>query len=108
QTTVVALETKKGKTKDLAEYREHLKSYRAKKPRRDKYAALERMKKTVPRVVTVRVPVGRVREGPSLNSRIKFTMKKGRTVSIIERKDDWYLIARGTGWAHQSLFFNSY
>ena len=108
QTTVVALETKQGKTKDLAEYREHLKSYRAKKPWRDMYAALEGIKKTVPKVVTVRVPVGRVREGPSLNSRIKFRLKKGRTVSIVERKDDWYLIARGTGWAHQSLFFNSY
>ena len=107
QTTLVALETKQGKTKDLAEYREHLKSYRAKKPWRDKYAALEGMKKTVPRVVTVRVPVGRVREGPSPDSRIKFRLKKGRTVSIIERKADWYLIARGTGWAHQSLFFNS-
>jgi len=104
QIRVIALESKQGKTEDLAEYRERLEAYRANKPWREKDIAPEGMTKVFPRVLAIKVPVGRVREGPSLNSRIKFRLKKGQMVSIVEQKDEWYLIERRTGWAHRSLF----
>lgn len=53
------------------------------------------------------VDVGRVREMPSADSGIKFTLIRGDTVSVIEEKEDWYLIEIKydlQGWAHQSLF----
>jgi hypothetical protein len=111
QIRVIALESKQGKTEDLAEYRERLESYRANKPWRERDIAPEGMKKAFPRVLAIKVPVGRVREGPSLNSRIKFRLKKGQMVSIVEQKDEWYLVKLPdgrAGWAHQILFFRSY
>jgi len=104
QTRAIALESQQARTEDLAEYRERLESYRANKPWREQYVAPEVFKKTFPQALTIKVRVGRVREGPSLDSRIKFRLKKGQMVSIVEEKDDWYLIARRTGWAHKSLF----
>ena len=104
QIRVIALESKQGKTEDLAEYRERLESYRVNKPWRETDIAPEGTRKAFPRVLAIKVPVGRVREGPSLDSRIKFRLKKGQMVSIVEQKDEWYLIARRTGWAHRSLF----
>jgi tetratricopeptide (TPR) repeat protein len=108
---VITLESKKGETEELAEYREHLRCYTANKPWREKHIGPEGIDERFPRVVTIRVPIGRVREGPSLDSRVKFRLKKGQYVSIIERKGEWLLIelADGrTGWAHQSLFSKSY
>jgi len=56
---------------------------------------------------TLSVSIGRVRAQPSLDSAIKFKLKKGDTVDVIERTGDWYLIGISdgrTGWAHKSLF----
>lgn len=53
------------------------------------------------------VPIGRVRERPSLDSPIKFRLKEGARVPIIDKRDGWYHIKLGDGrdgWAHHSLF----
>ena len=58
--------------------------------------------------LTLKFPINRVRKGPSLDSKIKFLLQKGESVSVNEIKGDWYLIeleGGRTGWAHQSLFF---
>lgn len=55
----------------------------------------------------LKVDSGIVREGPSVRFKMKFGLKKGDIVSLIETKDDWYHIRRddrATGWSHQSLF----
>jgi tetratricopeptide (TPR) repeat protein len=104
QRKVIALDSKEAKTEELTEYRERLKSYRTEKPWREKHITLEGRPRTISEVVILQVPIGRVREGPSLDSKIKFRLKRGQTVSIIEKKGDWYLVAQRTGWAHQSLF----
>ncbi len=57
--------------------------------------------------LTVRAEVGRVREGPSLETRILFRLKRGAIVSILVKQGAWYLVQseRGLkGWAHKSLF----
>ena len=91
QKRVIALENKEGKTEELAEYIERLNSYRSNKPWWEKDIALEGKNKQFPRVGTIKVLIGRVREGPSLDSKIKFRLKKGETVSVIETKGNWYL-----------------
>ncbi len=106
QKRAIALENKEGKTEELAEYIRRLNSYRSNKPWWQKDIAPEDKDKEFPRVETIKVPIGRVREHPSLDSKIKFRLKKGKTVSVIETKGDWYLIARSLGWAHQRLFFD--
>ena len=49
----------------------------------------------------------RVREAPSLNSRVLFKLDKGEEVAVTSYKDDWYNIVlkdERTGWSHKSLF----
>jgi SH3-like domain-containing protein len=55
----------------------------------------------------LKVDSGIVREGPSVRFKMKFGLKKGDMVSLIEAKDEWYRIQRddgASGWSHQSLF----
>ncbi len=55
----------------------------------------------------VKVRVGLVRKEPSRGSGIRFRLKKGETVSVLETKEDWHHIKTPdgkSGWAHQSLF----
>ncbi|MCP4113279.1 MAG: SH3 domain-containing protein [Desulfobacteraceae bacterium] len=55
----------------------------------------------------LKVRIGRVRQEPSLKSKIKFKLKKGYIVSIIETKGDWYHIKLDDGrygWSHQKLY----
>ena len=62
-------------------------------------------------MVTLEVNVGRVREKPSLNAKIKSSLTRGKTVPVVRAKDKWYLIELEDGrlgWAHQSLFFKSH
>ena len=57
-----------------------------------------------------RVKAGRVREKPSLDSKIIYRLKKGDMVSVIETRDEWHRIEfedSRLGWAHKSLFFKS-
>ena len=59
-------------------------------------------------MLRVKVRAGRVRESASLESDIKFGLKKGDTVSLIETKGNWHLIKNDdgiTGWAHKKLFY---
>jgi len=59
------------------------------------------------RLLRVKVRAGRVRESASLESDIKFGLKKGDIVSLIETKGNWHLIKNDgiTGWAHKKLFY---
>ncbi|MBW1841739.1 MAG: SH3 domain-containing protein, partial [Deltaproteobacteria bacterium] len=57
--------------------------------------------------VTLKVKIGRVREMPSTDAEVKFRLVRGDIVSVVETKDNWYLIKTedgNTGWAHQNLF----
>ncbi|QTA89793.1 VWA domain-containing protein [Desulfonema magnum] len=57
--------------------------------------------------VTLKVNAGRIRKAPSLQSDIKFSLKKGSTVSVIDKKEEWLHIRLDdgrTGWSHQRLF----
>lgn len=59
------------------------------------------------KMATLKVSTGRVRSEPTQDAPIKFELKKGDTVSIIEDKDGWYHLKTQdgkTGWSHQSLF----
>jgi len=74
------------------------------------YVAPSRPSPEIEETVTLKVGIGRVREGPSLDSKIKFRLKKGEAVSVIEKKHAWYHVELDdgrTGWAHQSLFLKS-
>jgi len=54
----------------------------------------------------VRVPIGRVRGDPSLDSPIRFRLKKGDAVAIVGGQGEWHRILLGdgrSGWAHRSL-----
>ncbi|MCP4348868.1 MAG: SH3 domain-containing protein [Desulfobacterales bacterium] len=55
----------------------------------------------------LKVRIGRVRQEPSLKSKIKFKLKKGYIVSITETKGDWYHIKLDDGrdgWSHKKLY----
>ncbi|QTA79338.1 SH3-like and AMIN domain-containing protein [Desulfonema limicola] len=55
----------------------------------------------------VTVESGRVREEPTTQSAIKFSLKKGEIISVKEIQDKWYYIEledSKTGWAYQGLF----
>lgn len=59
------------------------------------------------KMATLKVSTGRVRSEPSQDAPVKFELKKGDTVSIIEDKDGWYHLKTQdgkSGWSHQSLF----
>ncbi len=59
------------------------------------------------RKLILEASVGRIRETPSLDSDVKFTLKKGNTVSLTKTQGDWYLIRLddgSAGWAHRRLF----
>jgi type II secretory pathway component GspD/PulD (secretin) len=71
--------------------------------------ALEKREKGVEneKRVTLKVRGGRVREKPSLDSTVKFVLKKGDTVSVIETMGNWYHVELDNGrmgWSHQSLY----
>lgn len=107
QKIVIALKGKEGKTEELAEYREHLKFYRANKPWREKLATLTEKSEQLPSVGIIKVRIARVREAPSLDSKVKFRLKKGARPSVVKIEGAWYLVELKdgrTGWAHQSLF----
>lgn len=57
--------------------------------------------------VTLELDQGLIRKGPSIHFEVKFTLKKGDTVSIIGTKNNWYFIRLDdgrTGWAYKRLF----
>lgn len=59
------------------------------------------------KILIVKVPSARVREAPSLESSIEFGLQQGDKVSLLEKKEDWYLIRvddGSMGWAHEKLF----
>jgi SH3-like domain-containing protein len=59
---------------------------------------------------TLMVNTGRVREQPSLKSKIKFALVRGQTASVLDTHGDWFFITTDdgrTGWAHKSLFDES-
>jgi tetratricopeptide (TPR) repeat protein len=67
---------------------------------------LEHIKGSLIRI-SLKVPVGRVREAPSLDSRIKYRLRQGDEATVIESQGDWYAIkpnGHESGWAHRSLF----
>jgi|GEM_PF-4779530 len=60
--------------------------------------------------VILKVDAGLVREQPSPESQVRFRLKKGDRVSVIEIKDDWYHIKideKRIGWAASRLFSES-
>jgi len=60
--------------------------------------------------VILKVDAGLVREQPSIESQVRFRLKKGDRVSVIETKDDWYHIKideKRSGWAASRLFSES-
>ena len=66
-----------------------------------------RSEKTIPPTAVIIVPVGRVREGPSLDSPVKFRLSEGARVPVVDERDEWYHIKLRDGrdgWAHHSLF----
>lgn len=68
---------------------------------------LEKEKTAIHDRAELRVDIGRVREAPSADAEIKFKLIKGDVVSIVEKKEGWFLIKAedgSMGWAHQSLF----
>ena len=53
----------------------------------------------------IRMDAVEVRESSSYNAKIKFSLKKGQSVLILDRSDDWYLVRLEDGrmgWVHQS------
>jgi|GEM_PF-1071970 uncharacterized protein YgiM (DUF1202 family) len=67
-------------------------------------------KDTEGRKLVLEAATGRIREMPSLESEVKFTLKKGNTVSLIKTQGDWYFIRLddgSTGWASRRLFSES-
>ncbi len=57
--------------------------------------------------ITLKARMGHVRAAPSLDSEMKFRLKKGNSVSILQTKENWYLVRLddgSTGWVHKGLF----
>jgi len=76
----------------------------------DKKAETASAKDTEGRKLVLEAATGRIREMPSLESEVKFTLKKGNTVSLIKTQGDWYFIRLddgSTGWASRRLFSES-
>ncbi|OQX13640.1 MAG: hypothetical protein BWK80_42660 [Desulfobacteraceae bacterium IS3] len=76
----------------------------------DKKAETASAKDTEGRKLVLEAAIGRIREMPSLESEVKFTLKKGNTVSLIKTQGDWYFIRLddgSTGWASRRLFSES-
>jgi uncharacterized protein YgiM (DUF1202 family) len=76
-------------------------------PAKDKEASA---KDSDGRKLVLEAATGRIREMPSLESEVKFTLKKGNTVSLIKTQGDWYFIKLddgSTGWASRRLFSES-
>lgn len=60
--------------------------------------------------LTVKVEIGRIRAEPSLDAEIKFRLKQGAPVSVLETRGHWYLIEVSDGrrgWASKVLFSDS-
>ena len=58
--------------------------------------------------LTVMAKMGNVREGPSVKEKVVFTVVRGNTVQVTDRKGNWcaVLLDDGrSGWAHRSLFY---
>jgi len=76
----------------------------------DKKAETASAKDTEGKKLVLEAATGRIREMPSLESEVKFTLKKGNTVSLIKTQGDWYFIRLddgSTGWASRRLFSES-
>jgi uncharacterized protein YgiM (DUF1202 family) len=57
--------------------------------------------------LTVTVDTGRIREEPSLGSRVLFRVQRGDVLNVMAEEVDWIRIALKdgrSGWAHRSLF----
>ncbi len=57
--------------------------------------------------LTLTVDAGRVRDKPSIDSNVKFRLKRGDTISILDTNGDWLFLVLEDGrqgWAHESLF----
>ncbi len=58
--------------------------------------------------LTVIVEVGNVREGPSVKEKVAFTVARGDTVQVADKKGNWCAILMDdgrSGWAHRSLLY---
>ncbi|MBW1781382.1 MAG: AMIN domain-containing protein [Deltaproteobacteria bacterium] len=58
----------------------------------------------------VRVPVGNVREGPSLASGVKFRIENGCSLTVTGKEDGWYAVQMDdgrSGWAYHTLLADS-
>ncbi|MDZ7695624.1 MAG: SH3 domain-containing protein [Deltaproteobacteria bacterium] len=53
------------------------------------------------------VEMGNVRDGPSIEAEVKFRIKRGDTLTVLEQHGNWYAIELQdgrSGWAHNTLF----
>ena len=53
------------------------------------------------------VEMGNVRDGPSIEAEVKFRIKRGDTLTVLEQHGSWYAIELQdgrSGWAHNTLF----
>jgi len=58
----------------------------------------------------VQVDVGNVRDEPSMHSKVKFQVQKGCSVTVTDKRDDWYAIQMDDGrfgWVYQTLIADS-
>ena len=58
------------------------------------------------RSLTISVDAVEIRENPSYDAKLAFSLNKGQTVLILDRSGDWYLVKLEDGrkgWVHQSL-----
>ena len=60
--------------------------------------------------MTVVIPVGNIREGPSVKEKILFTVARGDTLQVTGQKGNWYAVRLHdgrSGWAYRSLVHGS-
>ena len=65
----------------------------------------------LPRVADITVPIGSLYTRPSIDSVVAGSLNKGDMVTLIHRKDEWYVVKDQDdmlSWAHISLFSDPY
>ncbi len=63
-----------------------------------------------PKKMTVVVPVGNIRKGPSVKEKVLFTVARGGTLQVTGQKGNWYAVRLKdgrSGWAYRSLVHGS-
>jgi tetratricopeptide (TPR) repeat protein len=107
QKRVISLLNKEGRTEELAEQTERLRTYIAHKPWRGKDTRPEEIKKQLPRIETIKVSIANIRANPTTRSSIIDKLRTGEKVKLIHLEDEWYFLKLPDGrfgWAHQRLF----